>query len=329
MTISRQYIKNFSLKKYIFTVHNRLTMKIKAAVSTIYDKILSPEAKNRLEKVVFVAAMIGFFVHLIAIGLVHLGQLDVDGSLKGLQNPIDAIYTPFSIILFYEIYCLIYYLPKSITIYIGKQFEIITLITIRGIFDEMANLTLSSDLNKMYDDIGFIYTMVTILILFFLIYFFYRLNQKAIRIDNNTEGIPSSLPGKSVKYIYAKKLLALVVGLVFIGLAATNFTDWIINNHTLVDFVQNSKPATKSFFSSFFMILILNDVLVLLFSFAITDEFHKVMRNSGFVVSTTLIKLSFNVDGLASHILIIMAVLFGTIVLALYKMYNRIELPSE
>ena len=321
-------MENF-IKKVIFTAHNELTMKIKAAVSTFYDKILSPEAKHRLEKIVFVAAMIGFFIHLIAIGLVHFGQLDVNGSLKGLRNPIDAIYTPFSIILFYEIYCLIYYLPKSITIYIGKQFEIITLITIRGIFDEMANLTLSSDMDKMYDDIGFIYTMVTILLLFLLIYLFYRLNQRAIRIDNNTEGIPGNLPDKSVKYIYAKKLLALIVGLIFIGLATINLIDWITNNHSLVEFVQNSKPATKSFFSSFFMILILNDVLVLLFSFAITDEFHKVMRNSGFIVSTTLIKLSFNVDGLASHILVIMAVLFGTIVLALYKMYNKIELPAE
>ncbi len=304
-------------------------MKIKEIVSNIYDKILSPEAKNRLEKIVFIAAMIGFFIHLLAIALVYFGRLDVAGSLKGLQTPIDAIYTPFSIILFYEVYCLIYYLPKSITIYIGKQFEIITLITIRGIFDEMGNLTLSPDVSQMYGNPGFIYTMLTILLLFLLIYFFYRLNQKSIRVDNNLDGLPTHLPDKSKNYIYAKRALALIVGIVFLGLALFNLTDWLWNNHTIVEFVQNSKPATKDFFSSFFMILILNDVLVLLFSFAITDEFHKVMRNSGFIVSTTLIKLSFNVEGLASHILIIMAVLFGTIVLALYKMYSKIELPSD
>ena len=53
------------------------------------------------------------------------------------------------------------------------------------------------------------------------------------------------------------------------------------------------------------------------------------MRNSGFVVSTTLIKLSFNVEGVASHLLVVMAVLFGTLMLRLYKMYRRIELPDD
>lgn len=87
--------------------------------------------------------------------------------------------------------------------------------------------------------------------------------------------------------------------------------------------------ATETFFSDFFMVLILTDVLVLLFSFAINDDFPKVMRNSGFVVSTTLIKLSFNVEGVASHLLVVMAVLFGTLMLRLYKMYRRIELPDD
>ena len=110
---------------------------MKKIILQVFDKLLSKESKTKLEKVIFILAMAGFLIHLLVIGLVQWGQLDVDGSLIGLQNPIDAIYTPFSIILFYEVYCLIYYLPKSITIYIGKQFEIITLITIRDMFDEM------------------------------------------------------------------------------------------------------------------------------------------------------------------------------------------------
>ena len=249
--------------------------------------------------------------------------------MKGLQSPIDAIYTPFSILLFYEVYCLIYYLPKSITIYIGKQFEIITLITIREIFAEMSSLTLSSELKQMYSDLQFIYSMITILVLFFLIYLFYRMNQKAIRINNNTHGQMSRMPEKKKKYEYAKKILTLVVGLIFIVLAIINLSDWLISNQSLFDFLQNAKPATKEFFSSFFMILILNDVLVLLFSFAITESFPKVIRNSGFVISTTLIKLSFSVSGLASHLLVIMSVLFGTLILILYKRYKTIEVPTE
>ncbi|NLY24426.1 MAG: hypothetical protein GX042_05355 [Bacteroidales bacterium] len=302
---------------------------MKQIISKIYDSILSEEAKIRLERTVFILAMAGFLIHLVVIALIHIGWIDAGSSIKGLQNPVDAIYTPFSILLFYEVYCLIYYLPKSITIYIGKQFEIITLITIREIFAELSSLTLSSDLQQMYSDLQFIYSMVTILVLFFLIYLFYRLNQKAIRINNNTHGQMSRMPEKKKKYAYAKKILTLIVGLIFIVLAIINLSEWLMSNHSLFDFLQNTKPATKEFFSSFFMVLILNDVLVLLFSFAITESFPKVIRNSGFVISTTLIKLSFSVSGLASHLLVIMSVLFGTFILILYKRYKTIEVPTE
>lgn len=293
----------------------------------IFDKLLSKESKTKLERVVFILAMAGFLIHLLVIGLVQIGQLDVDGSLIGLQNPIDAIYTPFSIILFYEVYCLIYYLPKSITIYIGKQFEIITLITIRDMFDEMSNLNLTSDL-QMYSNPQFIYSMGTILILYLLIFLFYKQNQKGIRINNNTEGKMIRLPERKKKYLYAKQILALTVGVVFIILAFLNFYEWGTSN-SFIDFLQYTKPVTRDFFSNFFMVLILSDVVVLLFSFAITDTFPKVMRNSGFVVSTTLIKLSFNVTGLASHILVIMSVIFGTLILFLYKRYKTIEVPND
>ena len=301
---------------------------MKKVILHIFDKLLSKESKLKLEKVIFTLAMVGFILHLLIIGLVRIGRLDVDGSLIGLQDPIDAIYTPFSIILFYEVYCLIYYLPKSITIYIGKQFEIITLITIRDMFDEMSKLNLSHDLH-MYSNIQFIYSMGAILMLFLLIFLFYKQNQKAIRINNNTHGELIRLPEKNKKYLFAKQVLALLVGLVFISLAFFKFFEWGYNNNSFIDFLQNTKPVTRDFYSNFFMVLILSDVVVLLFSFAITDVFPKVIRNSGFVISTTLIKLSFNVTGLTSHILVVMSVIFGTLILFLYKHYKTIEVPMD
>lgn len=303
-------------------------MKIKAIISGIYDKLLSPEAKKRVEQIVYVAAIVGFFAHLLAIGLIHIGQLDVEGTWRGLRSPIDAIYTPFSILLFYEIYCLIYYLPKSITIFIGKQFEIITLITIREIFSEMAALTISSDVQALFANPQFIYSMVTILVLFLLIYLFYGQNQSRIRMDNHEPSKAGFFEDRS-KYVLAKHTLSLFMGIVFVVLAAVSIWQWIAHSGSFVEYVQNTRPSTKAFFESFFMILILNDVLVLLLSFAVTHEFHKVIRNSGFVISTTLIKMSFAVKGLASHILIVMGVLFGVLVLVLYNKYEAIELPED
>ncbi|SCD20921.1 hypothetical protein PSM36_2114 [Proteiniphilum saccharofermentans] len=303
-------------------------MRLKAILTVIYNKILSAKTKLRLEKFIFVAAMIGFFLHLGVIWLVHLGVIDAGEYASGFSNPVNAIYTPFSIILYYEVYCLIYYLPKSMTVYIGKQFEVIALITIREIFKEIPKLKISSDLDQMYSNPQFIYTLITILVLFFLIYLYYAQNQKSIRSNNSTKGIPDGIPKKKKKYILAKKFLALVIGVIFVMMVVVNLVDWF-SHHSLIEWLQNTGLSSRDLFSSFFLILILSDVIILLFSFAVTDDFPKVMRNSGFVVSTTLIRLSFSVEGLASHIMIVMAVLFGTLMVAVYKRYKKIELPSD
>ncbi len=303
-------------------------MRLKAILTIIYNKILSSKTKLRLERLIFVAAMIGFFMHLAVIWLVQLGVIDAGDYVNVFSNPVNAIYTPFSIILYYEVYCLIYYLPKSMIVYIGKQFEVIALITIREIFKEIPKLKISSDLNQMYNNPQFIYTLITILVLFFLIYLYYAQNQKSIRNNNSTKGIPDGIPKKKKKYIYAKKILALMIGVIFLVMVVFNLVDWF-SHHSIIDWLQNTGLSSKELFSSFFLILIISDVIILLFSFAATDEFPKVMRNSGFVVSTTLIRLSFTVEGLASHIMIVMAVLFGTLMVAIYRRYKNIELPSD
>ena len=84
----------------------------------------------------------------IALFVVHLGLTEVAAWMPGwsqmplLSNPINAIYTPFSVLLIYEGYLLIYYLRRSTTIYIGKQYEIMALILIRGLFKDLSQTNL-------------------------------------------------------------------------------------------------------------------------------------------------------------------------------------------
>jgi hypothetical protein len=61
----------------------------------------------------------------------------------------------------------------------------------------------------------------------------------------------------------------------------------------------------------------------LLFSFFHTDEFHKVIRNSGFIISTILIRISFSVSGIINNILIISAILFGLSVLFIHNKFEK------
>ena len=75
-----------------------------------------------------------------------------------LADPISAIYTPFSILLVYEAYLLIYYLRRSTTLYIAKQYEVIALILIRGLFKDMAVLDLGAFNWQTMHNLAFVWT---------------------------------------------------------------------------------------------------------------------------------------------------------------------------
>jgi hypothetical protein len=99
-------------------------------------------------------------------------------------------------------------------------------------------------------------------------------------------------------------------------------------NWTLgISFASNNLPSFETinnlFFDEFFTVLILVDVVLLLLSFFYTDKFHKIIRNSGFVVSTILIRMSFGVSGLISTILIVVAVLFGLAIMLIHNKYEK------
>jgi Ni/Fe-hydrogenase subunit HybB-like protein len=60
-----------------------------------------------------------------------------------------------------------------------------------------------------------------------------------------------------------------------------------------------------------------------LYSFFIADDFHKVMRNSGFIISTILIRLSFSNVGLLNNLLIICAIIYGLFILIIHNKYQK------
>ena len=117
-------------------------MAFKNLLETLYQKFLSEKTRKSSEWIILSIAIASFISHLVLIYLVDFGVISINNSSDLLRNPIAAIYTPFSFILLYEVYLLIYYLPKSFTTYISKQYEIITLIVIRRLFKDLSNLKL-------------------------------------------------------------------------------------------------------------------------------------------------------------------------------------------
>ena len=109
---------------------------IRKIIPIIYQKFFSETTRAKAENVILITALISFFIHLLIIYLIKLEVINYQSNSELLTNPISAAYTPFSFILIYEVYLLIYYLPRSFTTYITKQYEIITLIIIRKLFND-------------------------------------------------------------------------------------------------------------------------------------------------------------------------------------------------
>ncbi len=283
-----------------------------------YLKLLSDNVKRKSERIILIIAIASFIFHLIIIFLADIGLIPIYKNSELLNNPIAAIYTPFSFILVYEVYLLIYYLPKSITTYIGKQYEIITLIIIRRLFKDLSNLTLSSNWFKIKYDLQFTYDLIAAVIMFFLIYHFYIQSKKRYRTIERNEKQKEEIS----RFIQIKKKIATLLVPILILLAIYSFLNWgigIIYPSSSVSF----KDINNVFFDQFFSVLIIADVILLLFSFFLTDEFHVVIRNSGFIISTILIRLSFSVTGLLNTILIISAILFGLFVLIIHNKFEK------
>ena len=285
-------------------------------LTKLYKVFLSEETQERIEKVILYLALVSFFIHL---ALTYLSKLEVIDFLSDsdfLQNPISAIYTPFSFILIYEVYLLIYYLPKSFTTYITKQYEIITLIIIRKLFKDLSSLELSTNWFDIKGDLQFTYDILASVILFYLIYQFQKQGKrKAVKQVDSKLNIE--------RFIQRKKIIAVILVPLFFVMATVTLLGWLSDLSLSSSDSLSFESINNLFFDEFFTVLILVDVVLLLISFFYTDEFHKIIRNSGFIVSTILIRMSFGSSGLISTLLIVIAVLFGLSIILIHNKYEK------
>ncbi len=288
-------------------------MKFAAIENKIFDFFIGENTKRFVEKTILYISIFGFLVHLLLIYLFQSNVLKIDDSYDLLSSPISAIYTPFSFILIYEIYQLIYYLPRSISVYISKQYEIITLIIIRRIFKDISNLNLNQNLFTSNTNEYLFVDLAAAAILFFLIFLF-RFSFKKKKTES-----PETI--NLLSFIRVKKWISTVLLPVISLLAIFHFYNWAVDS-IYNDKVVYLKSLNSIFFDELFQTLILVDVFLLLFSFFNSDRFHNIMRNSGFIISTILIRLSFMTEGLNNVALIIISVLFG---LCIQLIFNECE----
>ena len=204
------------------------------------------------------------------------------------------------------------------TTYIGKQYEIIALIVVRRLFKDLPGIEFTTNWFDVKNDIQFIYDLFTSLALFLLIYLF-AMEQKKLSLP--IAGRKKATADAS-RYIQVKKMIASLLVPVLLAIASIAFFTWL-QHEKLTAGSAPLKNINNYFFDEFFSILIIVDVFLLLFSLYHTNEFHKVIRNSGFIVSTILIRLSFTVDGLLNNILILGSICFGLAILWIHNKFER------
>ena len=282
------------------------------AVENIFSGLFSEGNLKKFEKFILISATLGFIVHLLLILLNNNGYVDLSFFQDKLfVNPISAIYTPFSFILIYEAFLLIYFLPRSFTTSIAKQFEIMSLILIRKIFKDIPNVNLDDNWIQNESNLQLIYDLVGVLIVFFLIYLFKKLKEDLPKLP-----VHQNLD----RFISYKKLISLFLVPTLSLLCVFSFLDWY--NYVFLD-IGTSSNIDYLFFESFFTILILVDVFILLVSFQYTERYSQLVRNTGFIISTILLRLSFSAVGLTSLLLLVSGIVFGLIILLIYNNMGR------
>ena len=282
-------------------------------IISIHEKIFSELNVRLFEKNIMFLAIGGFIIHLILILLeTQLGVEIFSGKTNLSSNPISALYTPFTFILVYEAFLLIYYLPRSFTTSVAKEYEIISLVLIRKIFKDIPNLDLDNNDLLNSNNIQLLYDLSAVIIIFYMIYLFKK----------TWHDIPKKETKKNLeKFISYKKLLSVLLLPTLIILCIYNFADWF--NSVFYSINPYSGNLDGVFFKDFFTILILVDVLILLLSLQYTERYSQLIRNTGFIISTILLRLSFGVEGLLSIVLLLLGVVFGLIILRIYKLAEK------
>ena len=278
-------------------------------IENLHNNVFSKKNVELFEKNIMLLAVLGFIIHLLLIFIENYYSLDIFSSRTNLSsNPISALYTPFTFILVYEAFLLIYYLPRSFTTSVAKEYEIISLVLIRKIFKDIPEISLEPDQILNENNLQLMYDLLAVIVIFYLIYLFKKtwVNTPKRKTNKNLE-----------RFINYKKLLSILLVPTLLILCFINFYEWFIQVFISQSYTDNLNGV---FFIDFFTILILVDVFILLISFQYTERYSQLIRNTGFIISTILLRLSFSAEGLYSILLLILGVVFGLVILRIYKL---------
>jgi hypothetical protein len=294
---------------------------IRRRLAAIFDALDSPPVRGWLEQAVVVAAATGFLVHLAVIGVARFFPDLPQTVFEGLdKSPFHAVYTPFSVILFYEVLLLVFALAASHTGEIATQYQIVSLIVVRRVFKDIGGFSeLENWLAEPEAVKAVLIDMAGAVLMFLMVTGFTFLRHKTPKTPIRRD---------LQKFIELKKALAVLLLVVLVALAAINLASWLGVMSGLPVILAPPANVDLFFFPRFFEFMIFTDVFLLIVSLAYYDRYEYVFRNAGFVISTVLLRVSLETPKPYDLLLALTAMLYGLAVLGVFACLSAIERRS-
>tara|TARA_B000000477_G_scaffold29100_1_gene25056 strand:+ start:849 stop:1718 length:870 start_codon:yes stop_codon:yes gene_type:complete len=268
-----------------------------------FELFLGDDTDQKIRKIAIISAIFGFFLHLLLWALYQIDEFNPSGEyIEMLSSPLSALYTPFSILLAYEVYQLIRTIPESFSSSVGKQYEIATLLVVRDILKRLSNIEFQ-DGWVIDSDLGFLVVeCIAFLVLFYTSLVYHRISKEVK--NENLDG------NKLSSFISSKEIIALLMLLVFVIITFTSMSGW-------VESVMDGKGSVNReiFFLDFFTFLILADILILLISYWFYTDFGNLARNTGFVLSTVVIRVAISSQGVSAMLLFVLSGIIGVAII--------------
>ncbi|WP_281778145.1 hypothetical protein [Croceibacter atlanticus] len=275
---------------------------LKIAVKT-YDKIKSIWISSWAERWVSNILVASFIIGICYYGTIKAGWLEPANDF--FTHPFFAIEVSFTLLLIFELFSLIFSLPRSVARSNSKQYEVLSLIFLRSGFKEFSHIENLSDWSFNSEPVMNMFAYgAGGLIIFGLTSLTYSL-QKHAKITSNKSELLS--------FIAVKKLLALalLVGFFIIGI---NDTIHLIQTGTY-----------NQSFESFYTILIFCDILIVLIALRYSTAYNVIFRYSSFVLATIFIRISFSLDTMESIAVGIGGAVFVLLLTLTYNYFLKTE----
>ena len=261
-------------------------------ITYLFDPLHYQWEHEKMHRKISLVLVILFLAWLLCIELKRLGLFP--GSLGAFipRSHFSAISMAFTVVLILEVISLIFTLPCSFSRSVGKQFELLALILLRNAFKELSYFAEpisfagneEAILRIIADGFG-------ALAIFALLGFYYLIQGK-----KQDESLHSA---ELISFVVAKKGIALLLlaAFAYMGLRS----GWLSLTGT----------EHADFLHDFYTLLILTDVLVVLISQCYQPGFYAVFRNSGFALSTLIIRIALAAPPFYNVLLGIAAALFA------------------